>query len=834
MGKKLMRVGSLKGRTSFLSRIEPADRRRLYVVFLVTVAAIAFEVVAFQTLVYVKIYLDAIQIIAIALIGIALGGLLAFFANRKAPDRCIMLALSLLPFAILANFAGILRLTDYPYLLMPLLSLPFVLASLVCSLMFNRLKPGLVYLFDLCGAGVGAVVAAIAIPLLREEGSFILLALIAAVAAVFHAVTQRDGRSRLLPWLSLFPAAACMALLMMHIFSDPFNMIWWAKSDTEATPQKAYHHMTDKKGQPRYLVHHSRGSLIERIDIIQRMYPDRRLRNSMNSVYNGRFVDTITPTTSDKLGAFDVRFPTRLKLGQNPDTLLVGPSAQGLTKTIRSLGQGRVDAVEINGAVADLMLNELWEPSGRAYETLNLTIGDVRTYLERTDRKYDFITLLNTHRVWFIGSLGAPEYCHTKEAIHAYLDHLKPDGFVVFEELNLSSQADLGIRKFLVTIKAALRERGVARPADHIALWEHWGRCTKKRFDRRLCKEHEMTFIAVKPTPIKQAEYEHFLEWEETLANRPLGKQGYFRGLLWRHLPQQPDDSYWSAIITGDDIYKTPGIDAEEHDLAVTTDDRPFPYDVYRARDSQWQLLRNTVLLCLALVLLPALLTFVARRRDERVRATGNRRGLTGALLLLYFAGLGIGYMLIEVVLIQKFAVCLSSPVYALVIVLATMLVSSGVGGLYSRKLGPRQALIAAAVVPVLGGLAWLSHDHVIAQLMNLPFLLRVVCSVVLLAPLGFAMGMPFPFGLALAKQRLTERHAGLYFGINGAIGATATPLSVILSSIHGFDFTILVGVATYLLCFLLLVLAVRLRMDAASDPTGDDLRPRAAVQTDG
>jgi hypothetical protein len=822
----------MTGLDTFLARwpwkdTDPRERTLLAGVFFVAATVIGLEIVTFQALSFVNDYMRATQVLSVALLGIAVGGLASYFLGRFDRNKVCVATLALFPLAVVASFPIVIRLNAQPALMMALLTVPYVLASIYLSLAFNALRPGLVYLFDLVGAGVGAILAVAAIPLLREEGSFLVFGLIGAWPLFLEwrrGRGERHGRFALTAGVLL--SLAGVVLLVLHVATDPFNMLRIATADPKEVGGKLFLSWYDGDGQERHNLLYSKGSLIERIDIIQ----TKGRKGQWASVYNGRIVDLITGERS-KIGRLDNRMPTLLKADQDPDTLLVGPSGQGLCKAIQALGEGHVDAVEINGAIAGLMLNEMYERSGEAYAGFDVTVGDVRTFLERTDRKYDFITMLNTHRIWSMGHEGPPEYVHTLEAMRAYLDHLKDDGFIIFEERNINERADLGIRRILYTAKAALREAGISDPAKHLAVWELYHGCNKRQWfsDPQQCRRRQLfTFVAIKRTPITDAEYEHFLEWAELLGERKPGKDGDYRGILWRYLPQAPTDHYWTEVVTKDDPFAVAGTDRDLHNMGVITDDVPFPFDVFQERETLTSILEDVVMLALLMVLLPGIVTFLARRREDGGRAAPSRRLslLTNGLMIFYFAVLGIGYLLIEVVLIQKFGIFLSSPVWSMVVVLATMLIASGIGGWRSLGIGRGGALLALAAVVAITALYWFVLDPVLGGLMFLPFPLRVAAAAVLLAPLAYFMGMPFPWAMGLAKERLTDRHAGLFFGINGALAAVATPVSIIISMNHGFGVTILAGGAAYVLCLALLAAVPRTRPtepepaeQAAADP---------------
>ena len=121
-------------------------------------------------------------------------------------------------------------------------------------------------------------------------------------------------------------------------------------------------------------------------------------------------------------------------LVQDPDILVVGTAAEGIVKTARIQGAGQVVGVEINPAIVNLMLGRLYKWSRQAYDEIELHVMDVRSYLKQTDRQFDIITMMNTHRLRNIGYAGQPEYLHTVEALGEIFDRLNDGGWLVLED----------------------------------------------------------------------------------------------------------------------------------------------------------------------------------------------------------------------------------------------------------------------------------------------------------------------------------------------------------------------------------------------------------------
>jgi hypothetical protein len=185
---------------------------------------------------------------------------------------------------------------------------------------------------------------------------------------------------------------------------------------------------------------------------------------------------------------------------------------------------------------------------------------------------------------------------------------------------------------------------------------------------------------------------------------------------------------------------------------------------------------------------------------------------------LLYFIAVGLGYILVEIAFIQRFVLFLGHPTYALTVVVFLLLLSSGGGSLASRQwLGENKSawlpllLIVAALVLYVFVL-----PRILNALVGLPFPAKLLVSGVLLVPLGFAMGMPFPTGLrALAslpvpdfpasqKNQTSGNAVEWAWAMNAASSVLGSVLAMVLAIQFGLNFTLACGAVAYLLAFML------------------------------
>jgi hypothetical protein len=241
-------------------------------------------------------------------------------------------------------------------------------------------------------------------------------------------------------------------------------------------------------------------------------------------------------------------------------------------------------------------------------------------------------------------------------------------------------------------------------------------------------------------------------------------------------------------------------------DVCPPTDDRPFFFSMRRPGQLGEKLpgyhysvapddvLLLTLLILAALSAAAFLLPLVAVKNAPRppLSAVG------------YFAAIGLGYMLLEVVLIQRMVLFLGFPTYALSVVLFSLLLFSGIGSyLSSRSRSARATMLQAliALVVMLGATALFSLP-LVHRLIHLGFAARVAAAVLLVAPLGAVAGAAMPLGLKLFGRRYS-RSVAYAWGVNGICSVLASVLGVAVAMHLGFAAATLAAAACYLLALL-------------------------------
>jgi len=205
-------------------------------------------------------------------------------------------------------------------------------------------------------------------------------------------------------------------------------------------------------------------------------------------------------------------------------------------------------------------------------------------------------------------------------------------------------------------------------------------------------------------------------------------------------------------------------------------------------------------------------------------------RARESAAWLALFAGLGCGFIAVEIVLIQKLSVFLGGPAYSMALTLCALLVFSGVGSRLSQSWaasGYRAAGSMVLGVLVVQSLELAFLDLGVPALLGLPHVWRCVVAVVAIAPLGLMMGMPFPTLLAKAGQA-SESLLPWAWGVNACATVLGSVLATISSLTVGFNRTWLFAMGMYLLVGV--TVAGRCRMELYGKQSGKTHRRTPAM----
>jgi len=461
--------------------------------------------------------------------------------------------------------------------------------------------------------------------------------------------------------------------------------------------------------------------------------------------------------------------------------LVIGGGGGRDIENALSSGQRRVDVIELNRAIRDVVDDDLREWSGAPYTLprVHTVIGDGRSTLAARDTRYDQI------HIGFTDTLSAnsasafaltEQNLYTVEAFEQYLDHLTPNGVLNVSRLH-HLVGDEALRATVLTLEA-LRRRGVAEPERNVVVV----------LGKDIFGERFGTVLArLRPYTAAELARVRALAGErgEGIAFAPGGPYA----LEWDELARAPSlEDFCSNY---------------RFDVCAPTDDRPFFFNMKRLSDvgnpppSGYIYAVDPFAVLLVTLGILAVLAAAAFVAPLVLAARGG--GRPSATSLAFFAAIGLGFLLLEVALVQRFVLFLGFPTYALSVVLFALLLFTGAGSLLSTRLArPREGVAAVlAIALVLIVAAAFGLAPLLRGLIDLPFGARVAVTVALLAPFGLTLGMAMPVGL----RRLADLEpAGVpwAWGINGIASVLASVLAIAAAILWGFELTTLLAAACY------------------------------------
>ncbi|MDE2262120.1 MAG: hypothetical protein KGL45_06335, partial [Gammaproteobacteria bacterium] len=707
------------------------------------------------------------------------------------------------------------------------LLVPFGLAGYVLITVFATYAARIqrLYFWDLIGAGIGTVIV---VPFILRIGPGGLIMCAAALGLLAAALFTRSRAMSLGCTVAAIAIAAVPAIRGQNYIPYRYHM------DKRGVLTAA------RQGRDKLV----RWDPISKIDIIdetlgpETIEPWHQAGNRMAIQYDGG-------NQTSYFYQFDGNLPAlRARIRQDPqlanvdfwqigvlaahylkrDTgqsvLVIGSAGGEETKAALMYGAKRVDAVELVPTVMRLALGRYSAYIGNILHNpaVHPHVGDGRSFLQHSVRKYDIIQIYSDYTSSSIAQgtgAAAPMYLQTAQAYEQYFSHLTPDGVL---QVNM-----LAYPRLITTAALAWRRMGLTDFQRHVILYFSPTQLT-------------LPTLLIKMQPWTQAEIATLNAFLGSPKLTPPNR------LYLMEDPIDPARSFLPAVFYSGS-YPEWLARRVPADFAPATDDRPY-YGALREHlgrvkaepgnflDPGTEYVLNSelvrgvpmdqihlfltgagsLLFVILLVLVPL-----------RFSAVGRQEGTAAVPLLTYFSCLGAGFIILELVFIQKFMNLIGSPLYTYSTVIFTMLCSAGLGSGASERLGvgPRRHWPRPFIAVIGLGLAlvvW--YPRIASMVLAQPLDGRVLLSGALLFPIGFFLGMPFPLGV-LAIEKQPRGAIAWAWGMNGMFTVVGGLLSVLLSLEEGFNFTILVAIACYAGA-----LSVFARM---RDMTPADKRPTAA-----
>jgi hypothetical protein len=256
--------------------------------------------------------------------------------------------------------------------------------------------------------------------------------------------------------------------------------------------------------------------------------------------------------------------------------------------------------------------------------------------------------------------------------------------------------------------------------------------------------------------------------------------------------------------------------DSYKQDIRPTTDDRPFFFHTTKLAD-QFQVAFGRAMLfgnglSALLTLMGISIVLVVLFVLGPLAVAGGTDARRWFSWLLYFGALGAGFMLIEVSILQRFVLLLGHPVYSLTVTLFSLLLGTGIGAAWSRRLRDDTLVRSTAIMLVAIAAISIAVIAVVTPLVTWAIVFargtRIAIAVAMLVPIGVALGIPMPAGIRLLRARAPQMVTWAW-GINGALSVVGATLAIFMAMNWGFGVTLVGASAIYLLGLVALLTAV-------------------------
>lgn len=765
---------------------------------LLSFCLLATEILLVRLLSIIFWYHFVFLVVSVALFGLTVGALIVYLASKvfllKSTKAHITIYSYISSIAILISLLSLfylpakLSLAKMSYLLMPflyvILALPFITIGINLALCLTRFPEhiGKIYSSNLIGSALGCIGAIVILNVFNGPSAILFLACLTALSALLFALDSKGSGSLKLVCILTMVFFALLAL--KNGYSNSIRPSW-------------------TRGSLKRPAFYDKWNFFSYITIRR---PSRRPFGwgfSPNIVNTKIRTQELMLLIDEGAGTVLTRFNNLsdleyLKLDvsasvyhirDNADVLVIGSGGGRDLLTARLFGAKKIVGVEINKDIVDTVFNKLKDFSGNIsrYPEISVVTEEGRSFVSGSGEKYNVIqaSMVDSFAAFANGAFALTENSlYTKEAWVIFLNHLKEDGILTFTRWYFKDDPT-EIYRILTLANSSLREIGIKDTRKNIALVRYiWPRSRKNM---------GVGTILVSRTPFTQPEIERLrsacndLKFELVLS------------------PNNADDSNFISILQNvDDTYQLDNISAN---INPPTDDKPFFFYFSRfkslfAGNPQEKGVIVLRKLFLMILIFAVFFILVPSMYQPRTKGFSDINGY----MVAYFSSIGLGFMLIEIPLMQRLGIFLGHPIYGLTVVLFSLLFSCGVGSYLTKYLNTgRKAILPFIALLILIFMISSILPAVVKISTPYAMTMKILISVVVLVFMGLFMGMPFPLAMKIAgKDEKSPRV--LYWGINGFTSVCGSACALVILINFGFKMTMLTGFICYLVALLALL----------------------------
>ena len=771
---------------SWQSGLVLVNRRLLFAgIFLVALSGLVLEVSITRIFSAAIWYHFAFVAVSVALVGLGASGLVVHHRVTKlkgkwAENLTIYSAWGITIFIPITLFVMHVLASQVIYLplYMVLFSVPFFLIGIIISAAFNAFASvaGRLYAADLIGASAGALLVVLFLVLTGGEGSTLIVGLISAISATLFSRITKNIKKTI---GSLMLVAFAISLIFINYATQIFAI------PTDPTAQKDL---------PIYLREHPGSKIVKtewnsfsRIDVVEGGEGGEGLVAKV-FIDGGAGTNIISwdgsTESRQELSTWMQYLP--FKMMQDPKVLVIGSG--GGRDVVASLVSGSKDvtSVEINPIIYDTV-KSYGDRAGNVYshQYVRSHVDEGRSFITRSSEKYDiiYVPFVDTWASVSSGGLSVSEnFLYTLEGFQQYYDHLTERGKIVTVRWLIDAP------RFISTYAKLLEQNGI--PQDQ--LHRHLMMVTSDSYTQ----DPSVTMVVFSKSP--------FTDEEISFLSQSFSQYDYKPILVPEQVMREPYDALLSGDITLEQFYNL--FDTKVYPV---TDDNPYFLSFEKPLPPVVEVLLYASIGIVAIFLLVPF-AWIRRRRGEREAGGGEeevgisikKREIGIRTVIPYFAALGVGFILIELALLQKLILLMGNPTMTFALLLFTILISSGGGSLVSSRIAKnnmRNLIFVIGGIAGLGVLYVFSLPSIIYSALAEPIEIKAAISIGVLAPIGFLMGMPLPTGMRLLKVHRPDFIPWMW-AINGAFSVLGAVLAIVLGIMYGSSFAMILGVLVYLI----------------------------------
>ncbi|MDH3572240.1 MAG: hypothetical protein OET81_03540 [Desulfobacteraceae bacterium] len=791
----------------------------LAAVFLLSLSALSFEILLVRVFSISQWNHLSFMVISITLFGFAAGGTFLNIIDtyKKGWEKHLSSFENIHIFTILFTLSAIIsfivlnripldyfRLPLEPiqalYLLTAylLLALPFFFTGLVVSIAYAFMpeKTGFVYFANMAGSAFGAIIPVMLLPFIGEGKLVILLALV-PLAVIFlkpSNYNQDDIPSKKIsrPKTKYFRLASlCIVFIAVILIVKDGSTIVRVKPSP-------YKKLSQILLFPHTRIIETTNSIRGRFENVES--PHLRFAPGLSLKYKGLLPDQTATFKDGDNPLFLYQLKSKNDAQFSRFTLpysgyLLVPHPKHIL-VIQHGGGSAIPCALASGSDSITIVEQQPRIANRVQQHYKLPVinQNPRTFLARSDRRYDIIHIEN----WGTSLPGSAaltqDYFFTIESFTQYFQHLSNNGVLIVSRLLLLPPSD--VIRLWASAYESLRSLGIKNPEKHIAVLRNWNTFT--------------LIVSVQPfsdTTVLQ-DVSRDLNFDMVYLPKILKKNANRFNIFDAPYHYNEINRLAEAYRLGSE--KT-YFENYPMDVFPQTDNRPFPYRflkwsrlkaLYKMTGSRFysffmsgEIIVSVVFIeALGISILLFILPFFTTLKETRKFYFSH---------MLYFLAVGSGFMFIELFFIKEYIFVFGDPVISLTVVITGLLVFSAFGGYWSQRISAKIFPIAITALIVILVCMFFIFNPIMNHIIQLNQFLRYTLSVLLLLPPGFLMGLPFPLGMRYILNLPAQR--AYAWTINGCASVLASIASAQIALGLGISAIMIFAISAYLLAFITL-----------------------------